>query len=268
MPWADPSKMKDAGFRPKGTGPSAMETIISSAGQFVTSYLDGQEKANKRAKDDFDMYVTLRKAGYNETQAADKVRTRQYMGGKPEKDVLGAEADAALLKPEQERLKIRETKADIYQKRQAGKLSRAKADAYEDGTMNYFENEDEIPPTRNGLPLKSVTYVAGKGWKPTYSTTKKTAAELESENLSNMMKDAEAEKNAAKIKKGDRTGGGFLQNFFGGMFKGPGVVGAEETGPAKSTAPKVPNKPTSKETKVIKGVTYERGSDGKWHRKR
>jgi hypothetical protein len=61
--------MADMELRPKGTGPGVLETLISGAGQYLTSYQDQQEKELKKTKEKTDAYVALRKAGYSKEQA-------------------------------------------------------------------------------------------------------------------------------------------------------------------------------------------------------
>lgn len=236
MPWQDPRILKDLGYHPQGTAPSPLETIIKGTGQFVDSYFDAEEKRAKRAKDKLDAYITLRKAGYSEEQATDRAASMDYLGGgAPEKDVLGAETEVAMTKPEEARLGLKEKRATIAEKHAKAKKDTAYADAYKAGDL-YFESEDEIPPEKDGIPLDSIAFVPGKGYKPNYKRTKKTAAEIEAESFDKMTADARAKKEAAagdKIRAGDKGGGNWLTNFLGSFGKsavsGPGPAGAAET---------------------------------------
>jgi len=119
------------------SGNSFLENIISTveaSGKFVDSYLQGQEKQQKKAKDKIDAYIALRKAGYPEKDAYEAANTYDL---KKLKGVPGV----VDLETEEKKLKLEETKADIALKKkklsESGKIDKKNVKVVGNALIKY-----------------------------------------------------------------------------------------------------------------------------------
>jgi len=109
MPFQDLSKM---GMRPAGSGAgSVLEGILKGAQSFLPAWVDATERKEKREKNKVDMYIDLRKSGYNKDEAHRQVL--DTYGGKFE----GAEGEFSDLDEEKEKLDVESKKLDIEKKK-------------------------------------------------------------------------------------------------------------------------------------------------------
>jgi len=230
MPFQDLSKF---GYRPEGAseGP-VMEGIISTieaGGKFVDSYLQGQEKTQKKAKDKIDAYVTLRKAGYPEKEAYEAVNNWDYTK-------LKGISGAGDLETKKTQAEIDKISADID-------YTKAKKEAL--GNGGGYETADDIPKTQGGLPLKAVKQDKKTGlWYGDYGTS---SGSFDLDRL-----DMEGGDSGGGKEKTKWTPPNWLSNIIGKFEKKAAVN----------------NAPQNVETKVVQGVTYTRGTDGKWHKQK
>lgn len=66
--------LAQAGYKPKGTAePSGFQKALSSIGDFAVKMQEKKEKDFKTQKDKFDMFKTLRDAGYTKQEAYDAI---------------------------------------------------------------------------------------------------------------------------------------------------------------------------------------------------
>lgn len=228
MPYTYPS-----GTRAAGSGPGTLETILTGAAQAVDGYINYQEKGFKREKDKIDMYVSLRKAGYSADEAHKAVST-----GRLVKPLASSESEYDL------DTKIK--KATLEEKEASTKYKKS-----------LTERTVATTPPASGVGYDKVTDIpVVEGYKRKVKQDKKTGKftveYIEKDSDEGVLLPQETPKPSisnSDIGKG-KGALGWLSNTIGSLHT---PAGAEED---KSSA----------DTKTIQGVTYKRGSDGKWHK--
>lgn len=219
---------KSLGLRVAGTGPSVLETVIGGASQAVDAYIDGQDKNRKREKDKIDTYISLRKAGYKPGDAARVVQSGEFSA-----PLVDGESDFDLdqrLKNAQ--IKEIDAKTDYYTRK--GTSPEVSAG---------FDNPDDIPENLGGLPLKKISQ---------NKTTGKYFGEYGSVKADTLGTILSEQDNQPSTTPSPSKSTWSFPDMLNGIIN-------------KFKKPTQPNTTTT-ETKVVQGVTYKRGTDGKWHK--